>query len=197
MSNIQTNDENRNKTIFKVLKIIGFIVVAIGAVLTIVGVILLAIDFSGFASNMGDMDKNNNDFISEIFSVFVASAGLLFIGLSLDGIGGTILLIGFIPQFFKFSTKLNKHVISENKETLTDIQELNTDIVIGGTSKSINNNPEAVKTIVGTIQDAVGSNNAETQNNTNEKECKYCVKCGSKILKSFDFCSNCGASQKH
>lgn len=97
--------DNKKPKHFLVLKIIGFICIAVA----IAGAIL---SFTGF----GNFETNN----------FMIGGILMCFGMF---IGTLCLATGFRPEISKLSAKSERYIINNNKEELTDITNTSADIV--------------------------------------------------------------------
>ena len=129
---------------FLIFKVIGCIML----IIAIIGIFKVVKGFNDFESN--------NFLVGSILSTFG-----LFIGLS-------CLLIGFMPEMSRLSTKSTKYILNENKDDLKEITETTTEI----TKESIAETVKAVK-----------------EGLDSEIYCKYC---GEKIDNDSLFCKHCG-----
>ena len=114
-------NKNNKPTHFLILKILGFVFIAVG----IVGIVLSITGFSDFESN--------NYMIGGLLTCF----GLF---------GGVVCLVsGFRPEIMKITTKSAKYIQQENKEDLTDIANTSADIASGALTKTAKAIKEGIK----------------------------------------------------
>ena len=137
---------NKKPKHFIVLKIIGFIAIA----LAIAGIVLTFVGFGDFESN--------NFIIGSIMTTFGLFAGT------------TCLIIGFGPEFAKMQTKTTKYIQQQNKQDLTEIANTSADIV----DEAITKTTKAIKE--GLTEDKIFCKHCGIQIDADSKFCKKCGK---------------------
>lgn len=146
--------ENKAPKVYLILKIIGFLMIAVGAVLIIVGLIQNV-------PSMGD---------DSWFNASTTRMGLIFGGLACCLFGIFLTITGFTPSIMKVQIKTQKHVINENADDLKNIADTGADIVSGGVGK-----------IVKTVKDNIKDNKfCKFCGKEIDGESIYCPFCGKK-----------------
>lgn len=104
---LEKQEKKKIPTIFKILMIVGPIIL-------ITGIVLLATGFGDF--------ENESKFI---------------IGMFLMPVGFISTVVGFIPLISKASIKANKYILQSNMEDLQDISSTSADITSTGIKKAV------------------------------------------------------------
>ena len=115
-------EKNKKPVHFLVLKIVGFIGIAVA----ITGFIMLV-------SGIKDPEK----FILSVVGSFMMTGGL--------ACGFTGMVLGFTPEINRLSAKTRKYVQEENKEDLTEIADTHADIIGGAVQKITGSVREGMK----------------------------------------------------
>lgn len=115
-------EKNKKPVHFLVLKIVGFIGIAVA----ITGVIMLV-------AGIKDPEK----FILFVVGGFMMTGGL--------ACGSTGMVLGFAPEISRLSAKTRKYIQEENKEDLTDIADTHADIIGGAVQKVTGSVREGMK----------------------------------------------------
>lgn len=109
--------ENKKPRHYLILKIIGFVFVAVA----IAGIVLTITGFGNF--------ENNNFMIGGFMTCFGLFAGI------------SCLVFGFSPEMSKMATKSAKYIQQQNKQDLTDIASTSADI----SSEAVTKTARAIK----------------------------------------------------
>ena len=172
--------ENRYEKTAKKLRIIGFILLLIGAACVITGMTEF---FMKMSSKYGDAP-----------SLFF----LNFIGFPFLAGGGVCLIMGY-------QRKMNNYIISQNAPVAKDAMNY----MLDGTSDAMANTAGKVANEINknktTSVEGVTGNTCEKCGFTNPAGAKFCAKCGAPIVKKCPycgtqnddgakFCNNCGKS---
>ncbi len=143
-----------NKPIkFLILKLLAGVFLCVG----IVGIVL---SVKGF----GDFESNNF-----MLGGFMACFGIF--------AGFTCGAIGFMPEMSRFSVKLTKQVLDENKADMKDIADTQAEI-----------HGDAVRTVATAVKEGLESEPSAQQT-------VYCKHCGQEIAADSRFCKFCGGDQ--
>lgn len=150
-------DKNTNEKprIFLVLKVIGFTLIAIGAILLLAGI----------TKRVPDMGADN------WFEMKSSQMGLIFGGVACGMISVPVLILGFRAEIAKVSTKTAKYIQNETKEDLTEIADNTADIVSGAITKTT----RAVKEGL-TKEDAIFCKHCGKAIDSDSKFCRHCGK---------------------
>ena len=142
------NEKNNRPNELKAFKVFGVIGIILGV-------------FGMFLSLMGLNDFNQGTLM---IGGFLTTFGFF--------IGIPALIIGFLPEISRFTTKTRKYIQQENKEDLQDIANNKSEIVSGAAT----NLTKAIKKGI--------------------KDNKFCQNCGAEISIEAKYCSECGAQQE-
>ncbi len=162
------NENNKHESTKKKLKIVGFILLAAGIALSVIG---LASFFSAFGKG-----KSPDMFFCAI------------IGLPTLGIGASILNFAYKREIMRYAKNESVPVINEASEEISP--------AVKNVAAAVNEGLKAEKTIVcpkcGTKNPADGKFCKECGTAIGA----ICPNCGEKISRGDKFCNNCGAKLK-
>lgn len=188
----QQKEKNKNANKYpKHLIVLG----CIGAVLLVVGIILLIVALTKRVPDMGEDDWFDKQ-SGKMFTCFCGGA-LMLIGLVLS-------FMALMPMFAKLNIKTTKYVANENKGDLTDIADTTGEIV-GGATKTLARkcadafneaeveNKNSTSGAKGTERKNVAEENAQDADEEPAREGKFCENCGQPISARAKFCKHCGA----
>ena len=111
--------KNKKPIIFLILKIVGFVLLAVGITLIIVSTTI----------EVPEMGEDN------WFDMETKQSGLMFGGIACCVFAISIIIAGFMTEIAKVNMKTMKYIQGENKEVLTDIADTSADISKGAVTK--------------------------------------------------------------
>ena len=156
--------ENRYEGVSRILRIVGWPLLAIGAICFIIGIMSF---FAGFAA----VSSGSFEFPNLFF--------LCFIGAPISFAGTTCLILGYRRKMMDFAA-------SQAAPVAKDF----TNYMLDETGDSIANVANKIKSKQNEPIEGVTGNKCATCGFINPADAKFCAKCGAPIIK---VCPNCGA----
>ena len=106
---------------------------------------------------------------------------------------------GFRSKFFGHQLKMQKRVMEDNKEIMTDIGKISGEIGVKTAKGIIDENEDDIRHVVGKTadmsKDAITTTTRAIKKGLTEEESVYCKHCGESIDSDSTFCKACGKKQ--
>ncbi len=175
------NEENHQKVKTKLQKI-GYVLLGVGAVFSIVGIVLLIFGFT----SMGKIVEKTEPGIPTVGQGFSSSIGLFIGGGILLTIGIGMFAYGVYASFFAHA----REIAAYGASTVAPVIGETTNYLADETSPAIQ---KVTSAISNGIRGKQPNEKAETQSEQQiNSDIKYCTECGAKNTRESKFCTKCG-----